>query len=210
MDVPGLNRRTGWHGRTDAAVALLLILSVACTPTGTVDSRASERAEPPPATSVDPEASPDAALVAEYRDEGLSHGQAIFAALSHVEVVEQSALSYGIAQLYPTGNSAEMTITVLADQAGDPDATSPVSATYSETDEGDFVFRLEYFIPYDEIPDDVEEEIRGAVAGIGAPIAVAGIGGALPEAHGRRRCGDSRHPRGHPQEAGRDQGRKTS
>jgi hypothetical protein len=158
-----------------------LILSVSCTPTGTVDSRASERAEPPPATSVDPRASPDAALVAKYRDEGLSDGQAIFAALSHVEVDEQSALSYGITQSFPTGNSAEMTITVLADQAGDPDATSPVSATYSETDEGDFMFRLEYFIPYDEIPDDVEEEIRGAVAGIGAPIAVAGIGGALAE-----------------------------
>lgn len=181
MEATGLNRRTGWHGRTDAALALVLILSVSCTPAGTDGSPRGERAEPPPARSVDPQASPDAALVAAYRDEGLSHGQAIFAALSHVEVVEQSALSYAITQSYPTGNSAEMTITVLADQAGDPDATSPVSATYSETDEGDFMFRLEYFIPYDEIPDDVEEEIRGAVAGIGAPIAVAGIGGALGE-----------------------------
>jgi hypothetical protein len=132
-------------------------------------------APPADVPTFDPNASPDPERVAALMDEGLDEGLAIFAALTQVNAEQVSPLSYRITHSYPTGNSGEMTVTLTPDQAFDPDAAETISANYTETD-GDFAFRLEFFIGYDDIPDDVEEDIRGAVATADERIAFAGLG----------------------------------
>jgi hypothetical protein len=159
------------RGRVSALLAVMLLAACASTP----PAAPSDPSAPIP--TVDPRASADPALVAKFMDEGLSEGQAIFAALTRVDVQQLTPLSYRITQSYPTGNNAEFTVTLTPDQTVDSDA--PMTATYTATG-GDFGFRLEYFIAYDDIPDDVEAEIRGPSAGTNVPIRLADTGlGAL-------------------------------
>lgn len=153
------------RGRISALLAVMLLAACASTPPAAPQSAL--------IPTVDPNATADPALVAEFMDEGLSEGQAIFAALTRVDVQQLTPLSYRVTQSYPTGNSAEFTVTLTPDQSADPDA--PIRATYTDTG-GEFGFRLEYFIAYDDMPDDVEAEIRGASADTHAPIRLAATG----------------------------------
>jgi hypothetical protein len=180
-------RRRGSNCR--AFVALVLIVCVGCTPGAPTDPSAPAAAEPatslatasPEFPSAGPLASADPEVVAQLVDEqGLTEAEALFAGLTRVEVEQVSPLQYRLALSFPTLNTAIWTVTLIPDQTGDPDAPESVSASYADSEDG-FSFRVEYFVPYAELPDDVEREIRGASAGRGHLVAFAGIGALPPD-----------------------------
>ena len=142
----------------------------------------------PPATTAPPTALPtleptatpfefgelDEELVAEYQALGLSETEAIFASLTRGDTVALGDHRYLITEHYPTGNSGEIEITLTPDQTADPEAAGSVAIEHSET-ETEWLFTLSYFVPYDDIPADVQEQIRsGSTAALGPLLALAG------------------------------------
>lgn len=121
----------------------------------------------------------DKALVQELQEEGLSEPEALFLALTKIEGERTRDNVVRIVELFPTGNRAEITVTVNPDQRGDPDI---LKVSHSESAD-EFKFKLEYFVPNDAIPEEVRNTIgRGEPAAIGPPLAMgslAAAGGAL-------------------------------
>ena len=166
MQIAG--KQSGWRRRRvtrASAVALLTTVCIACTSSPPAPGDSSPPAESPGVErpTFDPSATPDPARVQELIGEGLGEGQAVFGALTHVAVEQISPLEYRIVQAYPTGNRGDMTVTLTPDQTFDPEGAGSFRSTYSETD-GEFTFRLEFFVAYEDMPEDVEQEVRGAVA----------------------------------------------
>lgn len=152
------------------AVALAAAMLVGCGSSATVPATAppSASSAPPASFPVDPFAAPDEALVAQLMEtEGLEESEAVFVALTKVDMLKIGPLTYLITQWYPTGNSSEITVTLTPDVTADPAAPEPLMASYTETD-GGLGIRLEYFVAYDAMPDDVEQQIKAAAAATGS------------------------------------------
>ncbi|MGZ8475378.1 MAG: hypothetical protein ACXWWQ_04020, partial [Candidatus Limnocylindria bacterium] len=118
--------------------------SAAATPGG------SEDAVPSGLPSIDQER--EAALL----EEGLSEGEAEFLALTTLESEALGDNEYLVVATFPSGDQAELTITLEPDQTGDP---ADLELTH-EVVADDFEFRLEYLVPWDAIPTDLHDEIR--------------------------------------------------
>lgn len=116
----------------------------------------------------------DEALVAELQAEGYSEAEALFIALTEVEVEPLGEYSQRIRYAFPTGNSADITVTLVPDQPGEGQGTDALTMTSSEAD-GGFSFELEYFIPYDSMPADVRDEVANGTVTVDARLALAGM-----------------------------------
>lgn len=167
--------------RVTALTSVLALALGSCTAGQPASPGAADVGSQPDATeaaTVDTFAHYDEALVREFEAEGLSEGQAIFLALTRVEVEPVDERTYRIIQTFPTGNTADMTVAVTPDQTGEPGG---LETSYTESGDGGLSFSLTYFVPYDAIPDDVEPEIRtGSVERRAGAVAMAGTYLAIP------------------------------
>lgn len=115
----------------------------------------------------------DEALTAELTANGYSEGAAAFLAMTNVEVESRGEYSQRIVYAFPTGNTAEISVTLVPDGTRAAQRTDALTMTSSEPN-GDFAFEMEYFVPYDAMPADVREEVRSGTADADTRLAVAG------------------------------------
>jgi hypothetical protein len=97
----------------------------------------------------------DPAKVAEYMAEGFSNDEAVFLALTKASGRAVGHRQVEIAESFPTGNTASISITVTPATSGTP---GPVNVK-SQSSNGAFEFSLEYFVSYDTIPADARATI---------------------------------------------------
>lgn len=144
--------------------------------------------DPAPTTSADATTSSagapvtleyDQATVDALIAQGLNAPEALFAAMTTTTVERLDAHVYRVTQTFPTANTAAYTVTVIPDQVGDPDV---VELTSSQSAEG-FAFTLRYFIPYDAMPDELQQPLRSG--SIGAATVILAVAGGL-RSEGRR------------------------
>ena len=160
-------------------VAMLVVPAlVACSTPGT-----SSDPEPSPGSSSESTASAvpssldltdvDEELVTELQEqEGVGEGAAVFLALTRTDVEPLGDHTARITHAFPTGNTADMTVTLFPDQvAAEPAA--PPTVTELASDDG-FAFRFEYHVPYEGMPQDVLEAIRGTGRPL-PPVTYAGL-----------------------------------
>ena len=159
-----------------AAVLLTLLLGLsacgAAQRAGASGDAASSAADGPangatevPLPSADAER--EAALVAE----GLEEGEAEFLALTTLESEALGENTYRVVATFPTGDEAELIITLEPDQTGDP-ADLELS---HEVVGDDFEFRLAYLVPWDAIPEDLHDEIRNGETALAQPDAIRAL-----------------------------------
>jgi hypothetical protein len=158
------------------ALALLVLLAAlfatGCT-SGSVDAPSSTAAGPAtaapsgdlPLPSLDVER--QTALLAD----GLEAGEAEFLALTSMvsEVIDDH--TYRVVATFPTGDEAELIVTLQPDQVGDPEAIEFSHELVGD----DFRFRLGYLVPWDVIPADLHDDIRagGTALIVDAVLAMA-------------------------------------
>jgi hypothetical protein len=158
--------RTGWPGTSRAMPAFLAAtaLVTACSSPGSVPSAAGSDVAPAPT----PMTEPDEARQAQFVADGLDEAQATFLAMTAIDGRALGEHEARLTSTLPTGSTAEFTIRLLPDQAGDPAA--PPRLLHEADDE--FRFTLEYFVPYDALPAAIRDRIRGASAAAPAPVAI--------------------------------------
>ncbi|MDO8577888.1 MAG: hypothetical protein Q7R50_01770 [Dehalococcoidales bacterium] len=106
----------------------------------------------------------------------LSYREAIFLAMTKYETKLTGGNTYEIDATFPTGNTGHLTVEILPDQVYQPAAGEAVmggaggeprvfGAKFSSREKTDgFSFRLEYFVPNEDLPEDTVKQLRSVVA----------------------------------------------
>jgi hypothetical protein len=115
----------------------------------------------------------DQSVVAEYQAEGATVSEAYFLALTRGETIQRGPHEFVINMTFPTANTAQWTVTVTPDQNADPEGEASVALSHTASD-AEWHFTLTYFVPYEDLPSDVVDDIRsGSTASVGVVLARA-------------------------------------
>jgi hypothetical protein len=97
------------------------------------------------------------AVAASLEADGLGHSQAIFIAATSGTVKQSGPNVFELVETFPIGNGMTDQLTIVPHRAA-PQPGQEVQATYANDDAG-FHFHLDYFVPYEGMPDDVRRAI---------------------------------------------------